>query len=164
MVEPDAQMQLEELRSVLAGARCLVWHADVRDTSPLRDASALEWAGWEIDEAAAQRFLPLDMSHTPRYMDAFYQSGAEEGRERADAVAARALREGAEGYSQEMLRVDKEGRTRWIREQVTIRPVGPSHWILVGVWTSRADGKWRTHCARARSSEACFPCRNACAW
>ena len=103
-----------------AGARCLVWHADVRDTSPIRGASALEWAGWEIDEATAQRFLLLDMSHTPRYLDAFCESAAEEGREPADAVAARALREGAEGHIQAMFRVDKEGLTRWIREQVTI--------------------------------------------
>ena len=76
-----------------------MWHADVRDTSPIRGASALEWAGWEIDEATAQRFLLLDMSHTPRYLDAFCESAAEEGREPADAVAVTPTAEPADPHA-----------------------------------------------------------------
>jgi signal transduction histidine kinase len=129
----DAQGRLSELRAVLSGARCLVWHAQVEDIAPGASKPVFEWTGWEMDEAAAQRFLPLDVPIGGRYIDAFYWAGTEVSREQSDEVVALALREGHQAYSQELHRVDREGRSRWLQEQVTVRPVDQNRWHLVGV-------------------------------
>jgi len=131
--EADAQDSLNELRAVLSGARCLVWHAQVRDLAPAAAEPELDWTGWEIDEQAAQKLLPLDVPTGARYMDAFYWAGTEASREQADQVVAHALRTGQQGYSQELHRVDREGRSRWLQEQVTVQSVGDAQWNLVGV-------------------------------
>ncbi len=128
-----AHLDTHELRAVLSGARCLVWHAQVQDVAPTATEPAFDWASFEVDEHAAQRFLPLDVPEGARYMDAFYWAGTEEGRERADEVARLALQDGQQAYSQELHRVDKEGRGCWLQEQVTMQPVGESQWHLVGV-------------------------------
>jgi len=126
----------EQLRHVITGARCLLWHALVVE----RDGDF----HWEIEisnEDAAQDLLPLDVQPDQPYTDAWSASKLPEHLDAMDEKSRNALRSGAPGYAQEFRCRRKDGAIRWLREDVHIQPQGPGRWHLVGVCTDITETK-----------------------
>jgi len=132
----QARQEFEERKALLAGARCLLWHA----TAEEREGTFY----WEIHSEqgdSAQRFLPLDLSTGETYNWAWRQSIDPEDRARMDVTADRALREKQPGYSHEYRCVDRNGTTRWLHEDVTIDPIGDHLHRLIGVVIDNTEQK-----------------------
>ena len=72
---------------LLASAGCLFWAATVTE----RDGD-LDWEIRMVDEAAAQRFLPLNLAPGQSYSEAWYWSKSPEDHVRMDEVSERAVR------------------------------------------------------------------------
>jgi PAS domain S-box-containing protein len=126
----------QQLRRVVAGARCLLWDARVEERG--------DEYWWDLrisDEAAAQRVLPLAVPPGQTYFDAWYASKLPEDVTRMHATAAAALRAGSPSYHQEFRCRNRDGETRWLREEVQIEAQEPGRWYLVGVCTDITERK-----------------------
>ena len=123
-----------EARDIMAGARCLIWHADIVDV----DGEAI----WDLqfsDTDAALQWLPI---HRPEGMPlgwAWAMARPPEEAERANLVGETALRSGLPGYDQEFHVVLENGTTRLIHETVQIKLLEPGHWHAVGVCTDATE-------------------------
>ncbi len=128
----------EQLRYVLAGARCILWHADVRE---LPDGE-FDWDIHVTNEEAAQQILPFekDAENAPDF-DAWHRNVPPEDRERMDSISRRALRRGKSGYTQEYRCERPDGELRWLFEDTRIRKLEPKHWLVVGVCTDITERK-----------------------
>ena len=126
----------EEMRAIMAGARCLLWHATVAtweiDVEPWRH---FEWDIRMFDTEAAQRFMPLDVPHGETYEVAWFGAKHPNDLRPMHDLATAAMLDGTPGYSQEFRCIDALGATRWLSEDVRIESVGPNRWRLVGVCT-----------------------------
>ena len=109
-----------ELQAVIAGARCVIWHADLE-----RRDGEIHWDIGPVDEDAAQRALPVDIGPGEAWEEA----------------ASRALRSGDRRYTQEFRGIDRHGVVGWVHEDVFVEPRGPGRWYLVGVLTDVTDRK-----------------------
>jgi PAS domain S-box-containing protein len=126
----------QELREVMARARCLLWRAEITEHPGGADSSSGQsfcWQTYVADEAAAQRVLPLDIPFGSRYSDAWSRSRLPDDWERIAATSARALREGAPGYSQEYRCVNRFGVVQWLAEEVALEMIAPGRWRAVGI-------------------------------
>lgn len=132
----------EEMRAVMSGAHCLLWHASVT-APPVDEAPELsfDWSMRVFDIEAAQRFMPLDVAAGQTYEVAWHAAKVPEDLAAMDTVAAAALLDGEPGYSQEFRCVDALGVVRWLAEGVRIEPVGPGRWRLIGVCTDITELK-----------------------
>src|SRR5438105_10819559 len=101
----------EALRWLATNAHCLVWYADVAET----EGEDLHWDMRIVDEAAAHRFLPLDVKQGQSYGDAWYWSAPEEDRRRSAEIIGRKLRAG-EDFTQEFRCRDRDGYLHWLHE------------------------------------------------
>ena len=146
--------QEEELRRIVAGARCLLWHAEVT-WEPGADGRAygLRWDIAPFDEASAREFVALDPADGESYWQAFNRSTPAEHRVRMADTAREALLGGCARYTQEYACVDRHGATRWVNEDVFIEPRGKGRWRLVGVCTDITDRKRREEEARHSNAE-----------
>jgi PAS domain S-box-containing protein len=118
-----------QLRDVLGGARCRLWHARVT-----REASgACFWDLRESDEAASRRFLPLPVEEGQAFHSALWQAIPADDRQAMDDVCFRALSREDPGYRQVYRCRIPDGRLHWIREDVSLQPVGGGCYLLVGV-------------------------------
>lgn len=127
----------EELALVVAGARCVLWRADVfeRPGEP--------WLHWETvyaDEATAQRQFGILVSPDEEFAAAWHRCRFPEDREHNDEEAARCVR-ASEDYSQEFRCVRADGSFAWMREDVRVLSVIPGQWRLIGVTTDITDRK-----------------------
>jgi PAS domain S-box-containing protein len=125
-----------ELRSVVTGANCLLWHAQVRAIE-----DELVWTVRMWDDEAAQRFLPLAVAPGQSYAEAWYHCKPPEDRQRIAATGNGALRAGQCRYHQEFRCRTREGDVRWLFEDVHVEPQVPGHWRLVGVCTDITERK-----------------------
>ncbi|MBN1270037.1 MAG: PAS domain S-box protein [Kiritimatiellae bacterium] len=141
---PDAEQQL---RQVLAGARCILWHALVNigpDGHPL----------WQIrifNEEAAEQLHPLNRAPGRTYSDVWQEWTLPEDRRRIDETSEQALRAGAPGYSQEFRSRRADGQVRWLYEDARIQPLGPERWLVIGVCTDITKQKEAEAAQRAVS-------------
>jgi GAF domain-containing protein/DNA-binding response OmpR family regulator len=138
----QTQEARKEMRTIMIGARCLLWHATVERWE--MDGGAWTHFEWDIrmfDEGSAQRFMPLDLQDQDTYEIAWLASKVDEDLQPMHDVATAALIEESEGYSQEFRCVDKNGLTRWLFEDVHIEAAGPDRWRLVGVCTDVTERK-----------------------
>jgi len=129
-----------QLRHVVTGAQCLLWHALVEERDAGSGHSELIWNLHMPDTEAAQRFLPLDYPPHWTYEDAWNHSKLPEDKERSGDIAGTALRSGHSGYSQEFRCLCADGKVRWLREDVHIERLTPEdhrpqRWRAVGVCT-----------------------------
>jgi len=122
------------LQAVAAEARGLFWDAVVQDVG----AEKLSWQVRLSDEAAAQRFLPLDTAGYRSYAAAWYQSRLEPDREESDHYGNTQVRLGL-SYRQEFRCRDRNGITRWLVEDVQVETLAPGCWRAVGICTDITD-------------------------
>jgi HD-GYP domain-containing protein (c-di-GMP phosphodiesterase class II)/PAS domain-containing protein len=126
----ERKQQEEALYSVMSGAHCLLWYAEVYETPD----GKIEWQGHVADEAAAQRFFQVEVPEGRDYYYAWYWTRLEEDRQASDLHGREAFRAG-HSYSQEFRCRRADGAIRWLSEYVTVETNGPRHWSLVGVCT-----------------------------
>jgi two-component system cell cycle sensor histidine kinase/response regulator CckA len=124
----------EQLRFVLSGARCLLWHATVDD-----ELGHNVWHVHISNEEAAQQFLPLKLAPGQTYTDAWERSKFPEDVQRMDENSSTAFREGRYRYSQEFRCVNADGEVRWLYEDVHVQRIAPLRWMVVGVCTDVTD-------------------------
>src|SRR5438034_3011447 len=104
------------LQYVLAHANCLLWHATVRRRAD--DPGQFDWEIEVFDEAAAQRFLPLEMRPGERYMEALQRGKPAEESRRMDRASRHALDSGARHYRQDFACRGRDGKIHWLHEEV----------------------------------------------
>lgn len=141
----------ERLQQVMNHARCLIWCGEViarpivageeANFLPIEQAQGtfLDWNVDVVDEASAQRWLPLTRRKGNSFVVDYYLSRSEEDRRQGNLLAAEALFLGKEGYRQEFPVTLADGSVRWIAEDVEIEPGRPGVWNLVGVSTDVTD-------------------------
>ncbi|HEY8241786.1 MAG TPA: ATP-binding protein, partial [Kiritimatiellia bacterium] len=120
----------EQLRFVLSGARCLLWHATVDD-----ELGHNVWQLHISNEEAAQQFLPLKLAPGETYTDAWERSKFPDDVRRMDENSSNAFRAGKYRYSQEFRCINADGEVRWLYEDVHIQRTAPLRWMVVGVST-----------------------------
>ncbi|HTE20062.1 MAG TPA: PAS domain S-box protein [Armatimonadota bacterium] len=144
----ERKVREEELEWVMAGARCLLWSAEVFDTD---HPQYLHWEQTIFSEAAAQQFIPLPLQPGELYRQGWYRCRLPEDRDRCDARSTRFVRAG-KSYEQEF-RVDcADGTIRWVREDIHVETVVPgAHWHIVAVATDLTERKHLEQELRARA-------------
>ncbi|MDX1933820.1 MAG: PAS domain S-box protein [Capsulimonadales bacterium] len=125
----------ERLDEVLAGARCLLWEADVR-----RNGENLDWDMRILNQETARQLFPLDTT-VDKYEWAWDKSRLKEDRVRIDRTAEEALRGNLPGYRQEFRCRDLHGNLWWFYEDALIKPLGADHWTVIGVCREVTSGK-----------------------
>lgn len=123
----------EALRDVVAGARCILWDADVQEGGHWRmrlyasDITLREFGLHELKEGdAGEKWA----SHIhPEHM------------EKMNRTCMEALRSGAPGYQQEFIFRDSKGKECWLREDAKITKTGPGLFHLVGVCVDITERK-----------------------
>jgi PAS domain S-box-containing protein len=120
----------ERLRLVTAGARCILWHAEVE----IRGKSCLHWDLKVWDEVAARRFLPVHVPPGLDFLQAWYESILPEDKAAMDRYSEGEVRAGRSFRQQYRCRL-ADGRIRWLGEDVRIEVLTPGRWRAVGVIT-----------------------------
>ena len=137
------------LRHVSQSAPCILWTADV-----VRQDGEFDWRSTRvINEATAQRILPLDLQPGQSYASAWYACKPEEDRKRMAEVSNTALEADRAGYSNSFRCVRSDGEVRWLCEDARIQPLGPDSWRVTGVCTDITEQKQAEERLRA-SNEA----------
>jgi PAS domain S-box-containing protein len=123
--EGKAAQSLEQVKSLIGHADCILWEAQVE----------LIGADWKWD----MKFHPTGLSqrffgdHSPaEQLDLWCNS--QQDRTVIDRRAREALDQMRSGYEQEF-RLDREGRIYWLHENVSITPLRPGVFWLVGLVT-----------------------------
>jgi PAS domain S-box-containing protein len=122
------KMAEERWQQIVGSANCLLWYASVR-----QENGHFNWDIQLPDEAAAQRFLPLDVAPGQTYVDAWMRSRMPEDEVHMYQRATTALSAGEPGYTQEYRCRRVDGEVRWYRENVQISTLTQGEWQLVGV-------------------------------
>ncbi len=118
----------QQLLSVMAHARCILWHADIRaidgDDSSQGGTQRFSWALHVKNEEAAQQILPLNVSPDSTYAIEWVKSrdpqDALEIRERSSSALSRK----ESSYNQEFRCIDRFGQLHWLFEDVHLEPAG----------------------------------------
>lgn len=121
----------EQLRRVLQGARCILWHAIVID----KGDPGLHWKITVSNEEAAEELLPLKRHAGQSYSDVWHEWTLPEDRMRMDRFSDEQIRSGARRYQQEFRCLRADGDVRWLYEDADVRRVGDGRWLVVGVCT-----------------------------
>jgi PAS domain S-box-containing protein len=134
---------------VLSAAQCLLYYADVTQSD---HPNQLFWDSHFVDEAAAQRFLPLALEPGERYSQARYRSRHPGDRDRCDAYGTRMIRAG-QSYTQEFRSFRADHRICWIREDVQVETIVPDHsWRVVCVCTDVTQLKEQQNALKAANT------------
>jgi len=131
--EHDVSVRAEAIREyVMAGAHCLLWYADIRETN---DPRYLHWQMEFPNAQSARRFLPIEVLPGESMTDAWYNRRHPEDRDACDRIGTAAVRAG-EDYQQEFRCACEDGTVRWLHEDVRVETITPGdHWRAVGVCT-----------------------------
>ncbi len=133
----DLRRAEERISHIINGAACLLWYAIV----DIVGEDKLSWQTFVSDVDAAQRFLPLNATPYPDYMEALNRAVLREDRPIIDENASQAILRGASGYSQEFRTRRSDGEIRWLREETQIRQLTPGRFSVVGVATDITERK-----------------------
>jgi PAS domain S-box-containing protein len=131
-----------------------VWRAVV-SANPNRPGE-YHWRIGPLDEAAAQRILPLEVLPGEEYADAANRARLPEDRERMNRDYITALRSGSPSYSHEFRAIDRHGALRTFYEHVSVRPLGPGKWRMVGLVTNITEVRRAQEAVREIAARA--PC------
>jgi diguanylate cyclase (GGDEF)-like protein/PAS domain S-box-containing protein len=126
-----------DLKTVMEGARCLVWNADVYH---LPEAN-LHWDLHVTHSGESTAWLPIEIPSGWTFEQAWSASYHPDDRPDMDARSTEALLSGAPSYSQEFRCRLKNGNLMWLREVVHITRISSSRWKLVGVCMDVDDQK-----------------------
>ncbi len=131
----------ERLRRVAAGARCILWHADIAGRGRWRQEPDFNFKISVLDAQAAQNVLPLALKPNQDYFNAWAKSRNPDDDNRMRQTMSRALLNGDPGYQQEFRCTDRDGQMRWLREDVSVEHLGAGRWRAFGVCTDITDQK-----------------------
>jgi PAS domain S-box-containing protein len=132
------QRTQDELRSVTAQARCILWRAELEggkdwEPEPGGGNRCLSWKVWVQDVQAAQSVLPLDLLEGNSYYKAWVLSRHPEDALAVGRICREAVLGGRSSYSHEYRCYDKYGHERWLSEEVQVQLISPGRWGLFGV-------------------------------
>jgi diguanylate cyclase (GGDEF)-like protein/PAS domain S-box-containing protein len=125
-----------DLKSVIEGARCLVWNADVHRTD-----AELIWDLRVTHSGQTTAWLPIDVPEGWTFEQALSAAYHPDDQPIMHARATGALLSGASTYSQEFRCRMQNGEYLWLREVVQITRLSPNLWKLVGVCMDIDDQK-----------------------
>lgn len=140
------QRTKDELRSVTAHVRCILWRAELEgdkdwDIGVDGRNRLLAWKVWVQDEHAAQSVLPLDLTEAGSYYNAWVLARHPDDASNESSVCKAAVLRGQSSYSHEYRCIDRDGRERWLCEDVQIQRVSPGRVRLFGVTTDATERK-----------------------
>jgi len=147
----EAHGMAEDLRYVTEHAQCLLWHAVIE--GPREPGGAFKWDLQVFDEAAAQRYLPLDRRPDESFAVAFYRNKPREDQVYVDSVARDALENDRSSYSQEYRCRRADGEMRWMAEETHLERLDAHRWRAVGVCTDITARKRLEGLLRERLNE-----------
>ncbi len=132
------QRTQDELRSVTAQARCILWRAELEggrdwEPDPSGQNRLLAWKVWVQDEHAAQTVLPLDLPDGGSYYKAWVLSRPPDDALATGRLCKAAVLGGKSSYSHEYRCYDRYGHERWLSEEVQVQLISPGRWSLFGV-------------------------------
>lgn len=119
----------ESMQRLVAGARCILWDAYVRETP----GGDFDWQFQTFGSDSVRRGLGLSGRHAADDVRAWVKRIPPEDLKKMDETAKRALRERAGGYAQDFKYPDATGNFRHFHEDVQITPAGRGKWHLIGV-------------------------------
>ncbi|MGV3719773.1 MAG: PAS domain-containing protein, partial [Actinomycetota bacterium] len=124
LIDISAQKRAQErVEHVVSSALCLLWEATVEVS-----AEGLCWDLFVLDEAAAQRFLPLVVDAGETYGAAWQGCRLPEDRAGIEAVTEEAIRSAQPRYTHEYRCRSANGEIRWLADDVQIEPLGHGRW------------------------------------
>lgn len=126
----ERKRQEEQRQALMSSARCLIWYSDVRE----KGERGLDWHLYPLDEAAAQRLLPLEIPPGKDHISVWTESHLPGERQRMDQIAIQKVREG-QSYTQEFRCRNKYGDIQWLKEDVYVETIAVGQWRIVGVTT-----------------------------
>jgi signal transduction histidine kinase/CHASE3 domain sensor protein len=124
----ELRRKAEQIQAVTSAARCVLWYADIED----RGGPSPHWEPRMVDEAAAQRVLPVHVAPGESYIYAAYHARIYEDPEAYEALVLERLRQNQGFHSEFRCRL-ADGTVRWFSEDVHIESVGSGRWWAVGV-------------------------------
>jgi PAS domain S-box-containing protein len=128
----------QERAYVMASARCLIWYADITNSS---HPHQLHWDHHYVDQEAAQQFLPLKMQPGESYNVAQYHARLPADRDACDRLGTAAIRAGR-SYDQDFRCYAANGDVHWMHEDVQVETiVAGEKWRAVGVCTDITQRK-----------------------
>jgi diguanylate cyclase (GGDEF)-like protein len=119
-----------KIHEMLAGARCMMWHALVEAVD-----GELLWTMRVLNEESAQRWMPIEMPEGASYAGYWPSAWLPGESTRMHKVSETAIWSGESSYQQEFRCRRADGEIRWISEDVRIDSRGPGRWRLVAVCT-----------------------------
>lgn len=122
----------EKIHEMLAGVRCMVWHAIVEDIS---GKGELIWATRCLNEESALRWLPIRLLPGKNFAQSWPTCWFDEDLPILHSDSYNAIMSGAPGYTHEFRCRTENGNVRWIQEDVQIQSTSPRQWVLTGVCT-----------------------------
>ena len=122
----------ERVHEMLAGARCMVWHALVDDVT---GNGELLWATRCLNEESALRWLPIELMPERNFAQSWPNCWLPEEAPRLHSESYNAIMSGSTGYTHEFRCRTADGNIRWIQEDVQIEQPRKNHWRLIGVCT-----------------------------
>ena len=126
----------EDLHRVIAGARCLLWHAIVEQRE-----GKFFWNIKPLNEEKVLEFMPLRILPGQTVADAWFASRLPEDLAKMDDRSQASMVGGKTGYSQEFRCRRADGGVQWLFEDVYIQSLASNRWHLVGVCTDITDRK-----------------------
>jgi len=122
----------DRLHEMLAGARCMVWHALVDDVT---GNGELLWATRCLNEDSALHWLPIELLPGMNFAQSWPSCWLPEEAPRLHSESYNAIMSGSTGYTHEFRCRTAAGNIRWIQEDVQIEQPRKGHWRLIGVCT-----------------------------
>ena len=122
----------DQLHEMLAGVRCMVWHALVDDVT---GNGELLWATRCLNEESALHWLPIELIPGKTFAQSWPGCWLPEEAPRLHSESYNAIISGATGYTHEFRARTAAGNIRWIQEDVQIEQPRKGHWRLIGVCT-----------------------------
>jgi len=119
-----------DVQEITSVAHCLVWKATVTEID-----SGFVWAANVLNEAAVQRWLPVDRTEGVPFFFDWVETRNKADLEYGNNLYIQAIRNGDSGYSQTYRCHANTGNVLWLREDVRIQPLGGGRWFLAGVCT-----------------------------
>ena len=135
------QRTTDQLRRTAAGARCILWYAEIEGRGKWRENPDFNYRIDVLDRQAAQNVMPLDLRPDQTYFNAWAHSRHPDDDKQMFITMSTALLNGDPGYKQEFRCTDKNGQLRWLREEVSIEPLAPGRWRAFGVCTDITQAK-----------------------
>jgi two-component system CheB/CheR fusion protein len=132
----DRKVDLAGWRARAAVGECLLWEATVQRRT--------DWLHWRdpvhFEEAAAERFLPVERAAGETYLAAWRRARHPGDDRRTNEFGLAEIGAGR-SYLQEFRVRRRDGCYRWLSEEVHVRTTAPGEWRVTGVAVDVTDRK-----------------------